>query len=428
MKYNCSVIRYHRYMSRGLGSWINCRFGVEAVSGVHCIMARKPVRLECLIFFTILCVVSLVYFACYWGGHLKSRMSCMIQGCYPPWMVDWISPFNLDPQSDILRAILETEPGESFSCDGGRGELPLKYSLHEPNRKIAEYLPLLEPEDRVLWNSNMTLLIYVYSHANSTRNRNRIRQTWGNPAYYDPTPKGRFDVRVLFVVGMPHVSMDLSDLVSEYCAYRDILLFNFVDTYHNLTTKGLLAMSWIVKNLHAVNYVFKTDDDILLNVYNLINEIGVSDETSHPSPLPVALIRGCVMNGTPYRKGKWAVSTKEYPKKKYPPFCSGTGYLMSMTAMRCLVIASGRVPMFKLEDVYFTGMLAERCDVPRQIANGTYRLFNNWRNIKLDANVLLVMVDSRKMSAWPQTWLDRVQQQEYSGHPGDDEVAIIGEK
>ena len=361
---------------------------------------------------TILYALSIFYVMCNWE-YFVSQMSSLVQSCHPPWMANWTHPFNLDPQRDIFLAILEADPSESFSCYAGDGKLPYVQETDEQNRKLKEYLPLLEPEEKSRWNSNRTLLIYVYSHANNTRSRNRIRQTWGNPAYYDPTPKGRFDVRVLFVVGMPDISMELLDLVREHCAYKDILLFNFRDTYYNLTTKGLLAMSWIVKNLHAINYVFKTDDDILLNVYSWINEIVDSEETMNPSSRPSAFIRGYVIYGAPHRKGKWAVSKKEYSKKKYPAFCSGTGYLMTMQAMRRLVSASGRVPLFKLEDVYFTGIVAERCGVPRQEAEGSYRLFDSWSNLKLNSRVLVAMSDSSKTRRWPQIWLDRVLQQEY---------------
>ncbi len=53
---------------------------------------------------------------------------------------------------------------------------------------------------------------------------------------------------------------------------------------------------------------------------------------------------------------------------------------MTMPEMRRLVSAIGRVPLIKLADLYFTGIVAERCtcSVPRQEVDGSYKLFDSF--------------------------------------------------
>ncbi|GCB83069.1 hypothetical protein scyTo_0023974 [Scyliorhinus torazame] len=56
---------------------------------------------------------------------------------------------------------------------------------------------------------------------------------------------------------------------------------------------------------------------------------------------------------------KWFISEQEYPQEKYPPFCSGTGYVLSADVANRVWNISGIIPYFKLEDVYIGLCLAE---------------------------------------------------------------------
>ena len=58
-----------------------------------------------------------------------------------------------------------------------------------------------------------------------------------------------------------------------------------------------------------------------------------------------------------YRKGKWALGLSEYPFHYFPPYESGSGYLISADLLRPLRNASDFVPYIFIDDVYVTGIL-----------------------------------------------------------------------
>ncbi|NXT27516.1 B3GT5 galactosyltransferase, partial [Syrrhaptes paradoxus] len=49
---------------------------------------------------------------------------------------------------------------------------------------------------------------------------------------------------------------------------------------------------------------------------------------------------------------KWYVSREEYPGNTYPPFCSGTGYVLSTDVASQIYNVSETVSFIKLEDVF----------------------------------------------------------------------------
>ncbi|NXK23795.1 B3GT5 galactosyltransferase, partial [Arenaria interpres] len=62
------------------------------------------------------------------------------------------------------------------------------------------------------------------------------------------------------------------------------------------------------------------------------------------------------------RKSKWYVSREEYPGKTYPPFCSGTGYVLSTDVVSQIYNVSKSVFFIKLEDV-FIGLCLDKLKI-----------------------------------------------------------------
>lgn len=97
-------------------------------------------------------------------------------------------------------------------------------------------------------------------------------------------------------------------------------------------------------------FVFKCDDDMFVNVPAILDVIRSED------------LRGAIMG--PYndgarvrRKGKWALGRTEYPFHYFPPYESGSGYLISADLLEPLRNASDFVPYIFVDDVYVTGIL-----------------------------------------------------------------------
>jgi hypothetical protein len=77
-----------------------------------------------------------------------------------------------------------------------------------------------------------------------------------------------------------------------------------------------------------------------------------------------------------YRKGKWAISISDYPFYYYPPYESGSGYVISADLWRPLLNASDYVPHIFIDDVYITGILGRIVDARHVIRTG----FAYWTN------------------------------------------------
>ena len=89
---------------------------------------------------------------------------------------------------------------------------------------------------------------------------------------------------------------------------------------------------------------------------------------------------------------KWSVTREIYPKKFYPPYCSGTCYAISSTYAREIAnTASVTNPQrFHHDDVLFTGILRVKAniDVPTRV-NGICRHYNKKTKIQNIKNVVL---------------------------------------
>ena len=59
------------------------------------------------------------------------------------------------------------------------------------------------------------------------------------------------------------------------------------------------------------------------------------------------------------------VSEREYTNSRYQPFCAGGAYLITGDLVPKLYKASFGVPIFPLEDVYITGILAKEIGAKR---------------------------------------------------------------
>ena len=63
---------------------------------------------------------------------------------------------------------------------------------------------------------------------------------------------------------------------------------------------------------------------------------------------------------SPFREGKWFVSHDLYPYDYYPDYCYGPFYALSFSNLFKIVHNIENVPYFDIEDVYLTGLVAEK--------------------------------------------------------------------
>ncbi|KAG0712172.1 Beta-1,3-galactosyltransferase 5 [Chionoecetes opilio] len=213
-------------------------------------------------------------------------------------------------------------------------------------------------------------LALVVSGVGQGRRRTFIRDTWARAAWYPHTC-----LKVVFVLGST-VDVALQTIVDEEArTHTDIVQYNFIDSYANLTYKSLSLLTWGTSRCPEALFYAKIDDDVLVNPFHLRTFLQESlqhppspkgvlpnDQLFHASPdtnPATTYIYGRYdAHPFPLRKTKWALSVEEYPEKVFPPFVHGPAYLLGGAAARQLLRVAPYVPLVKLEDVYMTGLVA----------------------------------------------------------------------
>ncbi|XP_078087564.1 beta-1,3-galactosyltransferase 5-like isoform X1 [Mustelus asterias] len=208
------------------------------------------------------------------------------------------------------------------------------------------------------------LVLLVTSAQDLLEARSAIRQTWGRAR----TTHGQ-RVVTYFLLGYSREHQE--QLLKESSLHKDIIQKNFTDSYYNLTTKVLMGLEWVNRFCPSTSFVMKTDSDMFVNPEYLTELLLGKNRKDFFTGL---VMRGYEPNRD--RSSKWYISEQEYPQEKYPPFCSGTGYVLSTDVANGICNVSRIIPYFKLEDVYVGLCLAELKVDPVEIHSE--QKFHNW--------------------------------------------------
>ncbi|NXH93041.1 B3GT4 galactosyltransferase, partial [Edolisoma coerulescens] len=200
------------------------------------------------------------------------------------------------------------------------------------------------------------LLILVPSAPSHSSQRLAVRDTWGGSwGHSGATPRAR----TVFVLGAAPSPPSQRELLGEWRRHGDILQGDFGDTYGNLTRKTLLLLRWARSCCGGVPFLLKADDDVFVNVPAVATYLAT---WRHP-PAQLYLGRvhwGVVPNRDP--RSRHHVPEGLYPAPRFPPYCSGTAYVLSRQAATAVLEAAPRVPLVGPEDVW-VGLCARRAGV-----------------------------------------------------------------
>ncbi|XP_076975048.1 beta-1,3-galactosyltransferase 5-like isoform X2 [Tamandua tetradactyla] len=227
---------------------------------------------------------------------------------------------------------------------------PLKEEPFIFKKEIGNFLQV--PEIDCKHNPPFLVLLVTSSHKQVVA-RMAIRTTWGR----ERVVKGR-RIKTFFLLGATPTEEETRVVAQEGQQHRDIIQKDFVDTYVNLTLKTMMGIEWVHHFCPEASFVMKTDSDMFINIYYLTELLLKKNRTTR-------FFTGFLkMNEFPIRKkvNKWFVSKYVYPWDKYPPFCSGTGYVFSSDVASQVYNVSESVPFIKLEDV-FVGLCLEKLNI-----------------------------------------------------------------
>ncbi|OZC04832.1 hypothetical protein X798_08197 [Onchocerca flexuosa] len=179
--------------------------------------------------------------------------------------------------------------------------------------------------------------------------RNHIRETWKS----DMEP----DIPVIFVLGTDGYNSE-----REAEIYQDIIQFDFVDSYFNLTLKITSIYKHFFKKFPRLEEIIMINDDAIVNATAI----------KRMNRLKGATLRGKVSRGYPrlfLSSLLWYVPYEMYPKMCYPPFVQGSGHIITREAAQRIVGGICSFPQFNLDDV-FMGILASCLSVNMEHSDG----------------------------------------------------------
>ncbi|XP_060071504.1 beta-1,3-galactosyltransferase 5-like [Ylistrum balloti] len=202
----------------------------------------------------------------------------------------------------------------------------------------------------------VSVLVVVHTAPSHFFIRSEMRRTWLNTTFYSPE-----SVRVVFLLGLVKNSTLQMELETESNKYHDIVQGSFIDSYRNLTNKGVMGYRWITENCMNAEMVVKVDDDALINFFKYFEEIrnNLVPKKKHifcnriePNTMPI--IRK--------RNSKWYVRADEYKSfSMYPHmYCSGFVVFISTDLVPALFHAAIASPFFWVDDFFLFGLLPSR--------------------------------------------------------------------
>ncbi|KAG0718401.1 Beta-1,3-galactosyltransferase 5 [Chionoecetes opilio] len=218
--------------------------------------------------------------------------------------------------------------------------------------------------------ARLFFLFLVHSRPDHFRQRQAIRGTWGGVRDFGDG----WAVRTVFLLGRGsgggggggegaapdtggwHVEARVE---REAARHRDLVVGSFVDHYHNLTYKHVMALRWAARRCPHAAFLVKADDDAFIDVPAL--RALLSRTFSVPPPRTTLACNVLPAGMTPQRTGKWAVSHEDYPWPEYPSYCAGLAYVVTpaLADMLARVAQADVAPRVWVDDLWVTGLLAE---------------------------------------------------------------------
>uniref|UniRef100_A0A182IKR6 Galectin domain-containing protein n=1 Tax=Anopheles atroparvus TaxID=41427 RepID=A0A182IKR6_ANOAO len=193
--------------------------------------------------------------------------------------------------------------------------------------------------------------------------------------FQGPVPKG--DGRF--------IEFNVTDLMLQWFKEaRDLQADQRTNKYVVLEKFNELARRLVVH----IKFLMKCDDDTFVNVPNLVQVLLGGTVPLYKAAISFYDSNTVLVKSTKNRlvegkhlltgfmfceakpigdtSSKWYSPTYMYNKEVYPHYLSGTAYVMNFETAKVLYRTSLSTPIFHLEDVYLTGIVAERVKIRRR--------------------------------------------------------------
>ena len=310
--------------------------------------------------------------------NIELRMSSLPKNDSPELSI--VDTYNVQNVSNLSNSLITTQ--STSSSQTTNVSIPVSKQSNEKSQTRVEKIinetkdvsvPLNECSARAIYEAGhmvpipekcpnfgkeMDLVIIIMSAPTHLEARMAIRQTWGHFGQ-------RSDISILFMLGATMDSKVETILRKEQKTYNDVIRGKFLDSYSNLTLKTISTLEWVDNYCSKVKFLLKTDDDMFINVPRL-----QAFTIKHARDKNVISGR-LAKKWKPIRnkKSKYFVSQAQFKHAVFPDFTTGPAYLLSSDIVRKLYDAALDQTYLKLEDVFVTGIVADKLGIKRTHAN-----------------------------------------------------------
>ncbi|UJR09905.1 hypothetical protein I4U23_014127 [Adineta vaga] len=220
---------------------------------------------------------------------------------------------------------------------------------------------------------SVDLLIIIISKSENYKTRDAIRRTWG--ARKNLGNLSNISITLLFLLDFDEKLNQ--NIRLENNLFHDIIQVELPQQYTLVTHRELALWEWSFRYCHSAKFLFKTDDDVFVNLILLLKFI--SPLLAIPTNNSFRISEMTLYGNKHYNPGvfrqandavgaRYVVTSDEYPCSTYPDFLSGFGYLIPRKARDALLYTSYHDPNtpFRISDVYMTGILPDYLSLARQ--------------------------------------------------------------
>lgn len=201
----------------------------------------------------------------------------------------------------------------------------------------------------------LSFVVVVHSSTTHFMRRSSIRETWANFNLFK-----KFSMRIVFIVGKPEKESTQALIEHESNVHKDIIQGKFIDSYGNLTQKGVLGLRWVSEFCKQAEIIVKVDDDVFLNVFKLMEDIESKFRNKKKQIWCPVRYKGTSL--IQRKKGKWKVDENEFKNMTFFPvtYCNGFFTILTKDLIQEMYEAAKVTPFFWVDDVYLFGLLPDK--------------------------------------------------------------------
>ncbi|KAH9524689.1 hypothetical protein Btru_027529 [Bulinus truncatus] len=258
------------------------------------------------------------------------------------------------PRLDTVKGLRVREDGHVELDLAGillPADAPTDTFLKDPVINKHDYSYIHNPSG-LCFNRTVNLLVGVVSTPKNFWERKRGRR-FGNAGD---------GILVVFILGMADSSSLQRRVNQESKHHNDVLQSAIIETPRNLSLKTVALLKWTSAHCSNAKFVLKKDDDVELDPYSILSALRHKHERYHNFIMGNSkyLVEGPIRQEV----SKYYTSYAEYGEPFFPMFAHGPAYGFPMLTSDILYQVTLRTKLFWLEDVYITGICAQRANIP----------------------------------------------------------------